>query len=116
MISRTPELRDLLNLPSEPPKEDVFLLRSKHYVAVSCDLGDTKALNEALKNVVDLRKCLIICIAEVSMTYMDVTAADSLLRWAGLCNNSMSIHTVALVYILYSDVASSILPVGTNFT
>lgn len=96
VISHTPQLRDLLKLPSMSSQGDASLLRSEHYVALGCDLADPKRLNEALKNVVDLQSCQIVCVAEVSMTYMDVAAADSLLRWASLCNDSMLVRTVAV--------------------
>ena len=75
---------------------DASVLQSEHYVVLGCDLADTKRLNETLGNVVDLQSSLILCVAEVSMTYMDVAAADSLLKWAALCNDSMSVHTTAL--------------------
>lgn len=58
-------------------------------MALGCDLADINKLSEFLENETDLESSLILCIAEVSVTYMDVAAADSLIRWASRYNDSM---------------------------
>ncbi|RKF60766.1 tRNA wybutosine-synthesizing protein 4 [Erysiphe neolycopersici] len=62
--------------------DDDILLRSDQYLQVGCDLSNIARLNDILSRVVDIRDSSILFIAEVSITYMDVNAADNLIRWA----------------------------------
>ena len=64
-------------------------------MALGCDLADVNRLSKALENEFDLERCLILCIAEVSVTYMEVAAADSLIRWTSCYNDSMFTLAVA---------------------
>lgn len=50
-------------------------------MALGCDLTNIKNFDELLRKQIDLTECSILCIAEVSMTYMNVAAADCLIRW-----------------------------------
>lgn len=59
-----------------------LLLNTAHYAAVGCDLTDTRSLDHVLRELLGLTECTILFIAEVSMTYMGVEAADQVLRWA----------------------------------
>lgn len=70
--------------------------RGKHYMALGCDLADVAKLSEALESELNLASSLILCVAEVSVTYMDVAAADSLIRWTSRYNDSML--TLAVTY------------------
>ncbi|KAF3483174.1 leucine carboxyl methyltransferase 2 [Arthroderma uncinatum] len=58
------------------------LIRGKQYVGIGCDLGDLVELEKILKSELDPSKFSILCTAEVSLTYMDVKAADALIAWA----------------------------------
>ncbi len=83
VISHTPQLQDLLKAPIVAEEGDNALpLRDVRYFALGCDLADTKRLNDTLEEYIGMDDCSILCIAEVSMTYMDVGAADSLIKWA----------------------------------
>ena len=64
-------------------------LRSPHYLALGCDLADIKSLNQHLTSEIDLATCLVLCVAEVSVTYMNTEAADALISWAGQQRDSM---------------------------
>ena len=64
-------------------------------MALGCDLANVNKLSEALENEIDLESCLILFIAEVSVTYMEVAAADSLIRWTSCYNDSMFTRAVA---------------------
>lgn len=90
MIVSTPQLRELLGHCQAPTDQDDVHLASAHYYALGCDLADTRRLDELLSNIIDVSSCLILCTAEVSVTYMNVTAADALIRWAGQYKNSES--------------------------
>ena len=91
-ISQTPELADLLALWDRDTHQDAdpVLLRSEQYIAIGCDLADVHKLNTIVTNEVDLETCSTLFLAEVSLTYMDLAAADALLKWAGLFNDCMS--------------------------
>lgn len=58
-------------------------------MALGCDLADIAKLNEALEKEINLASSLILCVAEVSVTYMDVAAADSLIRWTSRYDDGM---------------------------
>ena len=51
-------------------------------MAVGCDLRDLEQLECALSEELELSKCTFLLTAEVSVTYMDVEAADALIAWA----------------------------------
>ena len=55
---------------------------------MGCDLADTGKLDKLLGTLVDFSTCLVLCTAEVSITYMDIHAADSLIAWAARQNDS----------------------------
>lgn len=92
VIVNTPQLRELIEPLQRPSSHGGLTIRSENYLALGCDLGDSKRLDELLAESIDRSRSLILCIAEVSMTYMDVKAADALIEWAAHYNNSMRGH------------------------
>lgn len=83
VVLNTPELAShLTGLQAARDKKDVFSLRSDRYYQVGCDLRHTPALEEALASILDLRDCLFMFVAEVSITYMETETADALIHWA----------------------------------
>ena len=94
VIINTPELQELIDPLERPSSPGGWAIRSENYVALGCDLGDISRLDELLAESVDRSRSLILCIAEVSMTYMDVKAADALIEWAAQYNNSMRDHPI----------------------
>ena len=69
--------------------EGDVLLRSDQYLQIGCDLRDLKSLNQVLASAVDIENCLVLLTAEVSITYMNVEAADALIHWAGKLPDGM---------------------------
>ncbi|PVH80226.1 LCM-domain-containing protein [Cadophora sp. DSE1049] len=63
--------------------ENDVLFRSDQYIQLGCDLRDLRGLDRVLGGVVDVAQCSILFTAEVSITYMNVEAADALIQWAG---------------------------------
>lgn len=63
---------------SEPP---VFL-RNERYLAVGCDLRDLSTLEQTLKREIDIAKQSVLFIGEVSITYMKLDDANTLIKWA----------------------------------
>lgn len=84
VISTTSQLRDLLGPHDRPLDPSGPILRSEHYLAIGCDLADITRLDMLLTSEVQMSNCLVLCTAEVSITYMNTNAADALIRWAGL--------------------------------
>ena len=90
MISQTPQLRDLLNAAvSVGGRDSAPLPEDNRYLALGCDLADIERLEKILSENIDLGNCSILCVAEVSITYMDVGGADSLIRWASRYRDSI---------------------------
>lgn len=81
VVRNTTELNTMLTNLSVPASGRV-LLRSDQYLQVGCDLRELSELSTVLASAVDLELSLILCIAEVSITYMNVEAADALIEWA----------------------------------
>lgn len=70
-------LANIKNLPGGK-----ILFRSDEYIQLGCDLRDLNGLEKVLSSVVDIHQSLILFTAEVSITYMDLPAADALIKWA----------------------------------
>lgn len=62
--------------------EGDVLLRSSQYVQLGCDLRDSSKFEHLLRNIFDLENTPVLLVAEVSITYMPVDAADKVIAWA----------------------------------
>ena len=88
MIRSTPALCELLHIDPGQEIDGEMHSDAGHYVMLGCDLKDTGTLESIIQNLChDATTALILCIAEVSVTYMDVHAADCLIQWAGKHEN-----------------------------
>ena len=88
IISNTSQLRDLLGPHDRPLDRSGLTLCSEHYLAIGCDLADLTKLDLLLAGEVQMSSSLVLCTAEVSITYMDTNAANAVIRWAGLHDDS----------------------------
>ncbi|KAL8693601.1 MAG: hypothetical protein Q9218_001601 [Villophora microphyllina] len=84
IIQKHDELRNLVWPTQDSAQVPANTVRSKGYMAVGCDLRDTEQLSRIVDRELGLGSggCLVLCVAEVSITYMDVLAADALIKWA----------------------------------
>lgn len=82
MVNQTEELSSLFHDLELPEESNTVLLRSEKYVGIGCDLGELQKLEETLSSEIGSTDVAILCTAEVSLTYMDVAAADALISWA----------------------------------
>ena len=82
IILATPQLHDLLGEVRTSANSETVRLRSHSYLAVGCDLRDLEQLQCVLSEELELSRCIVLLTAEVSVTYMDVEAADALISWA----------------------------------
>ena len=92
MVLDQSEMRDLIELAPDlhnPGDESPIVIRSNHYVGVGCDLRDIARLDKTLEEELQIRSCLVLCSAEVSITYMDLDAADALITWAAQYDDGM---------------------------
>jgi tRNA wybutosine-synthesizing protein 4 len=89
VILATPPLRELI----EPVEVSDFarVICSKRYCGIGCDLRDLPKLDHAMKLLGDLEDSLVLCVAEVSVTYMDPDAADALIAWARTLSDGKSV-------------------------
>ena len=85
IVLNTPQLLNLLGGISTP-SAPVFL-QSEFYLAVGCDLRELEKLEAVLFKWLEPSRCIFLVTAEVSVTYMDVQAADALISWAAKFNN-----------------------------
>lgn len=91
VIMQHHELKDLIGPPQTDKSDPAVLLYSDSYVAVGCDLRDIAKLRSSLESNLDLSSCLVLCVAEVSLTYMEVAAADALIKWAAGYDDGMGV-------------------------
>lgn len=82
VVLNTPELVSRLSRVASEDVDSHVLLRSDAYYQVGVDLRHTAALEAAMASIVDPSTCLFIFVAEVSITYMETSAADALIQWA----------------------------------
>lgn len=83
VIQNTARMNDLLH-PSTADvtdKDKSILIDAEEYAAIGCDLRNIPRLERLLRAVVDIEKCLVLCVAEVSITYMQTVSADALIAW-----------------------------------
>lgn len=90
IVTETPVLHELV-MPKEGTSSH-FVLESERYYGVGCDLRDLEKVDSAIRSLGDLDEALILCIAEVSVTYMDQGAADVLIAWARTLSGGKSAY------------------------
>lgn len=81
-IQSTAEILGLLSNVDIRPDGCPVQLRSDEYLAIGCDLKNLDKLDATLRREVLPPRCSVLCLAEVSLTYMDVKSADALVNWA----------------------------------
>ncbi|KAL2069793.1 hypothetical protein VTL71DRAFT_14472 [Oculimacula yallundae] len=80
VVQNTSELNSMLT--GINIAENDILFKSDQYIQLGCDLRDLQALERVLGSVVDVENSTLLFTAEVSITYMNVEASDSLIQWA----------------------------------
>lgn len=88
IIRSTTQLSRLVPNPVVSSAGDAIILQSHCYSAIGCDLQDVEVLDRALRKLVNVDDVFILFVAEVSMTYMDVEAADAVIKWASRISHS----------------------------
>ena len=87
VIMDIPQLHEILGNATATTNSETILLRSDSYLAIGCDLRDPAKLECTLSQELETTQCLFLVTAEVSVTYMDVDAADALIAWVGKFDN-----------------------------
>lgn len=84
IVRETSKINSLLNPVASEARanEKSVLYESQEYTQIGCDLRNTRRLERLLRSIVDIDRCLILCVAEVSITYMQTDAADALIAWS----------------------------------
>lgn len=106
IILATPELSGLLSNLSRKSGAVEVSLESENYHAIGCDLGDVGKLEALLSKQLDMSQCMVLCTAEVSITYMESELSDRLISWAASFSDSRS----QLSYYLPSTSSNSHTP------
>ena len=70
-----------LVMPFKEPSGHV-VIESDQYIGIGCDLRDLERLNQSIESLGGLESALVLCIAEVSVAYMEPLTADSIFKWA----------------------------------
>ncbi|KIY04171.1 uncharacterized protein Z520_00863 [Fonsecaea multimorphosa CBS 102226] len=81
IILNTPKMSEMLSTTPDRGSMKGVVLDSDVYVAIGCDLRNPPRLERLLRSVVDIDQCLVLCVAEVSITYMATKDADALIAW-----------------------------------
>jgi tRNA wybutosine-synthesizing protein 4 len=77
----------LPGITSMTGSETVLARSGSLYAAVGCDLRDMSTLETVLREQLGLGNGPVLFVAEVSITYMNVEGADSLIQWASSFSN-----------------------------
>lgn len=107
IVSETPQLAGLVRPGQKTESSKSVLYRSPHYIAIGCDLANIEALDDVLAKELNAKSSMILCTAEVSVTYMHTEAADSLIAWAAQYQDSMSETIFALCIAKYLLITTS---------
>jgi tRNA wybutosine-synthesizing protein 4 len=91
VVHNTAELNSMLKHTRVSSEGDV-LLYSDEYLQLGCDLRDLHGLERILSSVINVQESLVLLTAEVSITYMDVQAADALIQWAAALPSGEHTH------------------------
>src|SRR4051794_24609322 len=92
IIQAAPRMRDLLT-PQALPDDGYTVLNAKEYIAVGCDLRDINGLNiSMISSKPD--QCLVLCVAEVSLIYMNPDTSDALIEWAAHLSSGKSSKSI----------------------
>lgn len=96
VINNTPEMRDLIHPIDQAAqsKDKSVLVDSDEYAAIGCDLRNILRLERLLRSIIDVDQCLVLCVAEVSITYMQTDAADALISWSSTLSTGTIVSTV----------------------
>ena len=81
IVLNAPELCGLFTLRDPPNNRGGIMFHSDQYSILGCDLKNVRRLKELVKAVVDVERCLVLCVAEISITYMATVDADAVLSW-----------------------------------
>ena len=90
VVGSTSQLRELLGHFDRSAEATGVFLRSGNYSALGCDLVDLARLKKLLSGEIDTSNSLILCTAEVSITYMNDKAADALIQLMSQFEDSKS--------------------------
>lgn len=101
VVSETPQLADLVGPAQELGSSKSVLYRTPHYIAIGCDLANLEAVDDVLAKELNFKSSMVLCTAEVSVTYMHTEAADSLIGWAAQYQDSMSETIIAFCSARY---------------
>ncbi|KAK7747003.1 tRNA methyltransferase ppm2 [Diatrype stigma] len=82
VVQETPELLALLSGIRSTTAEGHLVFQSDQYVQVGCDLRALSSIEQSLSTLLSLPDSEFFFVAEVSITYMETEAADSVIKWA----------------------------------
>ncbi|KAI9732357.1 MAG: tRNA methyltransferase ppm2 [Cirrosporium novae-zelandiae] len=88
MLSQTSPLQQSLTGIDLNPNTEHVTFKSDQYVAIACDLRELEKLESTLERAIDLPNSWLYFTAEVSVTYMDIDAANNLFKWASKFQNA----------------------------
>ncbi|KPI36043.1 tRNA wybutosine-synthesizing protein 4 [Cyphellophora attinorum] len=76
------ELNELFTLNDRSKENDCVLLSSDKYYILGCDLRNPKRVDRLVRSIIDTSDCVVLCVAEVSITYMAPEDSNAVLAWA----------------------------------
>ena len=97
IISETSQLCELVGSSKEANSVTGIYYQSPQYVGLGCDLTDIRRLDNVLMEKLSFTSCMVLCTAEVSVTYMNTEAADALFKWAAQYSNGTWSRTWPLI-------------------
>lgn len=87
-IRQTQNITDLLGEIDFGVDHEAIQIRSPRYLAVGCDLKNLQKLDDVMcASILPSTDCSVLCLAEVSLTYMDVKSANAVISWASKLTN-----------------------------
>ena len=91
VVLETPKMKNILTLRT-PKLTKGVLIDSEEYVAIGCDLRNIKRLDRLIRSVVPVEECTVLCIAEVSLAYMEPDDADAVIAWSSTLSSGERVY------------------------
>lgn len=82
IVLDAPDLAKLFHVTDNVASESGILLDSDKYSILGCDLRNPKKVGRIIKSLLDIEDCVVLCVAEVSITYMAAEDSDAVLAWS----------------------------------
>ena len=90
IVLNTTALSDLFTIGVYETQHSSVVFNSDQYAIIGCDLKNLRTVRRAIKSLVEIEKCRVLCVSEVALAYMATEDADAVLKWSSVLSPGKS--------------------------